>query len=209
MANIRYNNPFFNKGDWLDTANDMDKQNTQIVLFCVFLVLFIAGLLYFIVHREHRKLQEYFWSSIAGHIFGYGLVISGITRRSMVLNFLTFFKDYNVSFIFVMLVAIVLNIIIFYMVIHRRGGGIITGHLYLPSHNSTITPSLIVGSIVFGCGWGISGLCPGSALIGAVIYIPHILLYLLFVLIGQWLGVYVEFLTLRRLVSDAYNAIDS
>ena len=108
---------------------------------------------------------------------------------------------------FTMATAVLINFFTFYYIINHRKVGVLN-NLQVASRND-ISLSLIIGSLIYGVGWGISGLCPGPALVTSVIYIPHVLLYLAFILIGQFAAVYTEILIDKKTVSDAYNAIDS
>jgi len=56
----------------------------------------------------------------------------------------------------------------------------------IPTVNS-IDPKLVLGGILFGSGWGISGMCPGPAVVAAVAKpIPQVLAYVAAMLGGMW-----------------------
>ncbi len=101
-------------------------------------------------------------SLIAGLIFGYGLVLSGMSNPAKVMNFLDLTGSFDPSLIFVMLGAVVTTFI-GYRLVWRMERPFISGELQ-NTLKSQIDGRLIVGPILFGVGWGLVGLCPGPAL---------------------------------------------
>lgn len=99
---------------------------------------------------------------IAGSLFGIGLVVSGMSNPSKVLNFLDIFGSFDPSLIFVMLGAVGVTFI-GYRVIFNRGRGFSGVELPGPL-NGKLDGDLIVGAVLFGVGWGLVGFCPGPAL---------------------------------------------
>jgi uncharacterized membrane protein YedE/YeeE len=86
----------------------------------------------------------------AGGLFGAGLHISGMTDTGKVQGFLDFFGEWDVTLAFVMGGAIVPMAIAWRMV---PGRAPLVGDR-----------RLITGSVLFGIGWGLIGLCPGPAI---------------------------------------------
>jgi uncharacterized membrane protein YedE/YeeE len=101
-------------------------------------------------------------SLIAGLIFGYGLVLSGMSNPAKVMNFLDLTGSFDPSLIFVMLGAVVTTFI-GYRLVWRMERPFVSGEFQMPL-KSEIDGRLIVGPILFGVGWGLVGLCPGPAL---------------------------------------------
>lgn len=101
-------------------------------------------------------------SLIAGLIFGYGLVLSGMSNPAKVMNFLDITGSFDPSLIFVMLGAVVTTYI-GYRLVWRMERPFVSGE-FQRSLKSEIDGRLIVGPILFGVGWGLIGLCPGPAL---------------------------------------------
>jgi uncharacterized membrane protein YedE/YeeE len=100
---------------------------------------------------------------ICGVLFGFGLIIAGMTDSTKVLGFLDIFGQWNPSLIFVMVGGIAIAAIPFRFAMARRYS-ILNLSMQIPS-NRHIDGRLIGGSLLFGIGWGIAGLCPGPALV--------------------------------------------
>ena len=98
-----------------------------------------------------------------GVLFGWGLIISGMSNPQKILGFLDLFGNWDPSLIFVMLGAILIGLAGFY-VVSKRTQAFFGGALHIPAR-CDITKPLIIGSLIFGAGWGIAGFCPGPALV--------------------------------------------
>ncbi len=98
-----------------------------------------------------------------GVLFGFGLIISGMTNPQKILSFLDIAGLWDPSLIFVMGGAILVGLAGFYLA-KKRSEAFFGGALHIPARKD-ITKPLIIGSIVFGIGWGIAGFCPGPALV--------------------------------------------
>ncbi|WP_028006930.1 DUF6691 family protein [Solimonas flava] len=103
---------------------------------------------------------------LSGLLFGVGLLISGMADPHKVLAFLDVTGAWDPSLAFVMGAALLTAMPAF--VYARRRGRTLLGDapIELPAR-APITPQLVGGAALFGLGWGLSGLCPGPALISA------------------------------------------
>ncbi|GKX35566.1 MAG: transporter [Rhizobiaceae bacterium MnEN-MB40S] len=99
---------------------------------------------------------------LIGVVFGVGISISGMANPAKVLNFFDIAGEWDPSLILVMGGAL-LTTYVGYKLVFGRNAPIYESHFYLPGSRN-IDAKLIVGSAVFGIGWGISGFCPGGAL---------------------------------------------
>ncbi len=99
---------------------------------------------------------------IVGIIFAMGLGISGMTHPEKVIGFLDIFGEWDASLAFVMMGAIAVHGIA-YRLIRRRRSPLFSKEFDVPT-TKNITPSLIVGSFIFGIGWALAGYCPGPAI---------------------------------------------
>ena len=101
-------------------------------------------------------------SQICGIIFGIGLVISEMINPEKVLGFLNIFRDWDPSLAFVMIGALIISTPIFHLFKNNKKP-LFSSSFLIPT-NKTIDKKLIIGSILFGAGWGLIGLCPGPAI---------------------------------------------
>ncbi len=96
-----------------------------------------------------------------GTIFGIGLVISQMINPAKVLGFLNVFEEWDPSLAFVMIGALVISSPLFHLFKNKEKPIFSTS--FSISENKEIDKRLIFGSILFGAGWGLVGLCPGPA----------------------------------------------
>jgi uncharacterized membrane protein YedE/YeeE len=104
-----------------------------------------------------HRLSEF----IVGLLFGLGLLLSGMTDPGKVLGFLDLFGQWDPSLAFVMGGAILVGFFAF-AVAKKRTSSFLGGALSLPKSN-VIDKRLVIGSLLFGAGWGMAGFCPGPA----------------------------------------------
>jgi len=101
-------------------------------------------------------------SLISGIIFGIGLVISQMINPEKVLGFLDLFGNWDPSLAFVMIGALIITSPMFHLIKKKEKPLFVDSFNY--SKNKEINNKLIVGSVLFGAGWGLGGLCPGPAI---------------------------------------------
>lgn len=100
---------------------------------------------------------------LAGLVFGLGLIVAGMSNPAKVRGFLDLGGAWDPSLAFVMAGAIVVGMLTFALA--RRRGRTLRGQpLHLPNTRH-INRRLIGGSLLFGIGWGLAGVCPGPALV--------------------------------------------
>ena len=97
-----------------------------------------------------------------GTIFGIGLVISQMVNPAKVLGFLNVFSEWDPSLAFVMIGALIISSPLFHLFKNKEKPIFSTS--FSISENKKIDKRLIFGSILFGAGWGLAGLCPGPAI---------------------------------------------
>lgn len=126
---------------------------------------------------------------LTGLLFGFGLLISGMTDPVKVQGFLDIFGAWDISLALVMggglLVAIV-----GVQLAKRQQTSWIGIKIELPS-KTTINKKLLNGAMLFGIGWGLVGICPGPGIVllgtgqwQAYVFIPAMIVGML---IFQWL----------------------
>jgi uncharacterized membrane protein YedE/YeeE len=100
---------------------------------------------------------------LAGLLFGFGLAVSQMTDPDKVLNFLDVAGRWDPSLALVMGGALAVSLPGFAWLRRRERASACGDALQLPN-TTRIDARLIVGSALFGIGWGIAGYCPGPAL---------------------------------------------
>ena len=102
------------------------------------------------------------FAAMAGALFGTGLLISGMTDTTKVIGWLDFFGDWDPTLAFVMGGAILPMAAAWRIATRRRAP--VLGGPFPDQADPSITRGLATGSVLFGMGWGLVGLCPGPAL---------------------------------------------
>jgi uncharacterized membrane protein YedE/YeeE len=99
----------------------------------------------------------------AGLVFGVGLALAQMTDPRKVLGFLDIAGPWDPSLALVLGGAVGLTLVTFHYIL-RLARPLLGERFDLPVSRSWLEPKLLIGSTLFGIGWGISGYCPGPAL---------------------------------------------
>lgn len=102
-------------------------------------------------------------SLLAGLVFGLGLIVSGMANPAKVLGFLDLAGRWDPSLALVMAGAIAVGSVAF-LLAKNRARSLLGAEMKLPTA-SRIDRRLVMGSALFGMGWGIAGFCPGPGLV--------------------------------------------
>ena len=144
---------------------------------------------------DHRPLDLRYLASasVAGLLFGAGLYISQMVDPLKVLKFLDFTAiptgGWDPSLAFVMLSAIPVMFIALRLG-KRREKPLFDTRFHEPNYKG-IDAQLIGGAVLFGIGWGMSGICPGPAISLIAFWPPNLLVYLLALFVGSYAGAFV------------------
>lgn len=107
-------------------------------------------------------MQRYWLAAASGLLFGLGLAIAGMTQAAKVLGFLDLAGQWDPSLLLVLGGAVTVSVIAFHWVLRRPAPYF--DQIFCLPRKSGIDRPLVLGSALFGIGWGISGYCPGPAI---------------------------------------------
>jgi len=123
---------------------------------------------------------------LIGTLFGLGLSVSTMINPARVIGFLDVTGRWDPTLLFVMGGALLVTSLSFPLVL-RRKAPVLGGQFALPSKSKIDCP-LLIGAVIFGIGWGLAGFCPGPALAALASASPHVVLFVVAMIAGQWLG---------------------
>ncbi|WP_018266073.1 MULTISPECIES: DUF6691 family protein [Methylosinus] len=118
-----------------------------------------------------------------GLLFGLGLCVSGMILPSKVKGFLDIAGAWDPSLAFVMGGAIAVGLIAFRFA-RTRSRALLGEEMRLPTSKAIDAP-LLLGSAIFGVGWGLGGVCPGPAIVDLAFLDPQIILFVIAMLVGM------------------------
>ena len=126
-----------------------------------------------------HRLSEF----IVGLLFGWGLLISGMTDPGKVIGFLDLTGLWDPSLALVMGGAIAVGFFAFGAA-KKRTSNFLGGALHLPT-SSDIDKRLILGALLFGAGWGLAGFCPGPGIVSMAAGQPKAAVFVVAMLAGM------------------------
>ncbi len=119
---------------------------------------------------------------LSGLIFGFGLILSGMTDPAKVIAFLDMTGQWNPALAFVMIGAISMSMIGF-IVIKGNPHSLLGTTINLPQ-STRIDTRLLKGAALFGIGWGMAGFCPGPAITSLGTALPLSALFVVAMAVG-------------------------
>ncbi|NNF70579.1 MAG: hypothetical protein HKN02_00110 [Rhodobacteraceae bacterium] len=106
-------------------------------------------------------MQRAIYAFLAGGLFGAGLLVSGMTDTRKVQGWLDVFGDWDPTLAFVLGGAILPMAVAWQLTRNRQP---VLGGAFPPKPETRLGWPLVSGSVLFGVGWGLVGLCPGPAM---------------------------------------------
>ena len=127
-----------------------------------------------------------------GLLFGWGLLISGMTDPGKVIGFLDLAGAWDPSLAFVMGGGVLVGLVGFTLA-KKRTSSFLGTAMHLPTSRD-IDRRLVLGSLTFGAGWGLAGFCPGPGIVSmgagqskaALFVVAMIAGMLLFEVLDRW-----------------------
>lgn len=143
-----------------------------------------------------------------GALFGLGLVMSQMINPAKVLAFLDIAEQWDPSLALVMAGALI-TLGLAHKLIIRRPAPILEQSFHLP-RATRIDARLLIGTALFGVGWGLSGFCPGTAIASIGYGRAEALLFTLSMCVGIWLFRFIHGPKgLNIVIKNGYNARNS
>jgi len=132
-----------------------------------------------------RNSYQFGAAVASGIVFGIGLSLSGMLNPVRVQGFLDVFGNWDPSLAFVLGGAVAVAFV-GVQVMKRMRHPAFDDSFHVPT-NRKIDAPLVIGSALFGLGWGVGGFCPGPAVASLSVGIPQTVLFVLAMLIGMTL----------------------
>ncbi|QWK80850.1 YeeE/YedE family protein [Ochrobactrum sp. BTU1] len=136
------------------------------------------------------KVCQFCSALASGVIFGFGLSISGMLNPIRVQGFLDIFGAWDPSLAIVLGGAVIVAFI-GVQIAKRMQHPTFDDSFHVPTHRR-IDARLIIGSALFGLGWGIGGFCPGPAIASLSVGLPQSALFVVAMLLGMFVHEKVE-----------------
>jgi uncharacterized membrane protein YedE/YeeE len=128
-------------------------------------------------------MKRNIFALVVGLIFGLGLCLSGMYQPAKVIGFLDLAGNWDPSLAFVMGGAIVVALPAF-LLARRRSAAWIGGAIDLPTAHAIDAP-LVVGSAIFGIGWGLAGVCPAPGVVDLGFFSPGAAIFVASMAVGM------------------------
>lgn len=129
---------------------------------------------------------------IAGILFGAGLTVSGMSNPQKVLNFLDLAAMRTGGWDPTLLAVFAGALPVMFLAYRLAGATPWFADTFQIPTAAEIDPPLVVGSALFGVGWGMAGLCPGPAVVALALAsrqtMPSAVVVLAAILVGVWLA---------------------
>jgi uncharacterized membrane protein YedE/YeeE len=149
------------------------------LLLLVLLAAVVA--VYYVLIEYHSQIEKtpakQYLEFIDGFVFAFGLIISGMTNPLKVLGFFDVGgPHFDPTLVCVAIGATMFDMYLFNQFILKKSKPVYSPSFTL-SNTSEITAPLIVGSALFGAGWGLAGVCPGPAIVNVATLSPSLILF--------------------------------
>jgi uncharacterized protein len=120
---------------------------------------------------------------LAGLAFGLGVSLSGMTNPNTVIHFLDITGAWNSTLIYVLCSAVITTLVGFTWVL-KQPRPVYDTQFHLPT-KQTLDSKLIIGSAIFGVGWGLAGYCPGAAIAALATLNVEVYVFVIAMLVGM------------------------
>jgi uncharacterized membrane protein YedE/YeeE len=137
--------------------------------------------------------MKFFLNLLLGVTFGLGLILSNIYKPATITSFLSWNKSWVPSFLYT-IVGMILAVPI--VLLFTKKFNLFEAHLINTNEQTALNTKVIIGSILFGIGWSVSGLCVSTAAINLVFGEWQSALFFCFMILGFYCPQFFKKLTL-------------
>jgi uncharacterized membrane protein YedE/YeeE len=123
-------------------------------------------------------------AAVSGLLFGSGLIMSDMANPARVIAFLDVTGVWDPTLGFVMAGALI-PMSMAWALVRWWGSRSLLGDVVAIPKGTPVTARLVLGSVLFGAGWGLVGLCPGPAIVGLGIQFGSVWPFVLAMLVGM------------------------
>lgn len=131
----------------------------------------------------NNKLMVNLVALLSGLLFGVGLSLSEMVNPNRILGFLDFFGNWDPTLLFVMAGAVPVSALSYLLVRGKEKPAF--AESFKISARREIDRKLIIGSAIFGVGWGIAGYCPGPVVTMLSLQLREPLIFIVAMLAGS------------------------
>ena len=139
---------------------------------------------------------------VSGLVFGVGLIVSQMSNPAKVIGFLDITGNWDPSLALVMGGALAVFGAVYWR-IRGRNAPLMAERFATPTESRIARP-LLGGALIFGVGWGLSGFCPGPAVVSSAFGNPLVGLFVAAMIAGMLLY---RFLPGRRVTTDVPRSL--
>jgi len=133
-----------------------------------------------------NSLKQTLIALISGIIFGTGLTISQMVDPNKVINFLDVAGNWDPSLAFVMMGALTVFGTGYWLLVSKKAKPTFDEQFSLPAKQG-LDKTLIIGSSLFGIGWGLAGICPGPALTNTLSFNLDMIYFIVAMVVGMFI----------------------
>ena len=120
-----------------------------------------------------------------GALFGFGLGFSGMTSPAKVLNFLDITGNWDPTLMVVFGSALGTFAALWFFWLRKRKAAVCGNNMPKSCDSDPMSRRLVIGSALFGAGWGIGGFCPGPAIAGLAALVPDVAIFVVAMAVGM------------------------
>lgn len=141
---------------------------------------------------------------LSGLVFGVGLIVSQMSNPAKVIGFLDIAGNWDPSLALVMGGALAVFGAVYWRTAKGRRNAPLMAERFAAPTETRIDRPLLAGSLIFGVGWGLSGFCPGPAVVSSAFGNPLVWLFVAAMIAGMLLY---RFFSGRQAMADAPRSV--